>query len=103
VKNHFRRNPGDIVIVAQATATLGLLNAITVVSQNRQIADERRLRATQFLGWQTIPAHIVDLIGPLISEGDENTCRKDFTISERVAIVRLRSPWRPKLLNTVGL
>ena len=48
---------------------------------------ERRLRAARdILGWQKIPARVVRVTSLLKGEREENEVRKDFTISERVAI-----------------
>src|SRR2546428_10997325 len=48
--------------------------------------ERRRLVACQTLGWQTIPATVVDLDDPLGADLDENLLRKDFTPSELYAI-----------------
>jgi ParB-like chromosome segregation protein Spo0J len=50
------------------------------------IAGERRLAACTSLGWETIPARVVDLDDPLGAEIDENRERKDFLPSEKVAL-----------------
>lgn len=72
---------------------VGLLNAITVDIEHKLIAGERRLRAWKVANpGQPIPAHVVDNLDDahavLIAERDENTCRKDFTPSEAVALGR---------------
>ena len=50
------------------------------------IAGERRLAACTSLGWETIPARVVDLDDPLGAEIDENRERKDFLPSEKVEL-----------------
>lgn len=52
----------------------------------QQKATERRLRAFEKLGRETIPARIVHVPSLLLAEHAENELRKDFTPSERVEI-----------------
>jgi len=54
---------------------------------------QRRLRAAKLLGWTTVPVSAVDLDAVVRGEFAENTRRKDFTLSEAVAIKR--APARP--------
>jgi N6-adenosine-specific RNA methylase IME4 len=56
------------------------------------IAGERRLRAAQQLGWTEIPVTVVDLDSVARGEFAENALRKDFTLSEAVAIKRALEP-----------
>ena len=53
-----RRDLGDIDSLAQSMAAIGLLNPITITPDGRLLCGERRLRAAQLLGWQTIPVTI---------------------------------------------
>ena len=48
---------------------------------------ERRLRAYQILGWETILARVIDIPAIALGEYHENCDRKDFTPSELVAVV----------------
>jgi hypothetical protein len=62
-----------------------------VVSSNGWLrAVRRRLEAVRQLGWKTVPVYVRDdlkgLLQRLQAERDENTCRKDFTKSEAVAL-----------------
>src|SRR5581483_9929268 len=62
-----------------------------VVTPDRAlVAGERRLAAVKRLGWETVPAHVVEDLEEaallLKAERDENTCRKDFTPEEAVAL-----------------
>jgi ParB family chromosome partitioning protein len=69
---------------------VGLLHPIVLSPEKKLIVGERRLRACKSLGWEKIPARIVstlaDLETALRAEADENTCRKNFTPLEAVAV-----------------
>ena len=56
------------------------------------VAGERRLRAVKLLGWTEIPVNIIDLEAVTRGEVAENAVRKDFTLSEAVAIKRALEP-----------
>jgi ParB family chromosome partitioning protein len=59
------------------------------IDQNyRLVFGERRYRAFELLGRETIPARIVHVDSLLQAEHAENEIRKDFTPSERVAIAK---------------
>jgi ParB family chromosome partitioning protein len=81
----FRKDHGDLQELAESLKT-GLLQPIGVTPKHELVFGERRLLAAKSLGWKTIPARIVDV--PNILEGmlTENVMRKDFSVSERVAI-----------------
>jgi ParB family chromosome partitioning protein len=85
---------GDIDGLAASIAKNGLLQPIAVTFDGHLIAGERRLRAVQLLGWKTIPSTLIPLNLDQIVRGEfaENTCRKDFTLSEAVAIKRALEP-----------
>lgn len=90
----YRSDLGDIKSLAESMTEVGLLHPVVVTSDLRLIAGGRRLAAARSLGWLDIPATVVtniveaDLI--LQAESDENTCRKDFTPTEALAIKRAR-------------
>lgn len=92
VEGRFRRDLGDLDPLAASIATVGLINAVTVTPDGQLLAGERRLAACRTLGWHTIPARIVDNIADatarLTVERDENTCRKEMLVSERVALAK---------------
>ena len=46
----------------------------------------RRMAAAKSLGWKTVPIRIIDIDAVVLGEHAENELRKDFTVSERVAI-----------------
>jgi len=45
------------------------------------VAGERRLRAAELLGWETIPVTVIDLGAVARGEFAENAVRKDLTLS----------------------
>jgi N6-adenosine-specific RNA methylase IME4 len=81
-----RKDLGDVEGLAAEMAELGLLQPIVVKPDGTLIAGERRMRAAKMLGWTHIPVNVVDLDDVVRGEFAENTCRKDFTPSELVAI-----------------
>jgi N6-adenosine-specific RNA methylase IME4 len=87
-----RRDMGDVAGLAASMAELGLLQPIVVRPDGTLIAGERRLRAAQELGWTQIPVTVVDLAAVVRGEFAENAVRKDFTLSEAVAIKRALEP-----------
>jgi ParB-like chromosome segregation protein Spo0J len=50
------------------------------------------VRAVKLLGWTEIPVNIVDLEAVTRGEFAEHAVRKDFTLSEAVAIKRALEP-----------
>jgi N6-adenosine-specific RNA methylase IME4 len=92
VGERHRRDMGDIASLAASMAELGLLQPIVVRPDGILIAGERRLRAAQQLGWKEIPISVVDLDAVVRGEFAENAVRKDFTLSEAVAIKRALEP-----------
>jgi ParB family chromosome partitioning protein len=83
---------GEIGSLAASMAESGLLHPIVTRPDGALIAGERRLRAVQQLGWKEIPATVIDLEQIVRGEFAENTYRKDFTLSESVAIKRALEP-----------
>jgi N6-adenosine-specific RNA methylase IME4/ParB-like chromosome segregation protein Spo0J len=94
VGERHRRDLGDIAALAESIAEVGLLQPIAVTFDGHLIAGERRLRAVEMLGWKTIPYTPIPINLDQIVRGEfaENTCRKDFTLSEAVAIKRALEP-----------
>jgi len=92
VRERHRRDLGDLSDLKQSLATVGLLHPIVISKDGRLVAGERRLRAVRDLGWDWVPVRIVagldEAMRALAAERDENTCRKDFTPSEAVALGR---------------
>jgi N6-adenosine-specific RNA methylase IME4 len=87
-----RRDLGDIDALARSVADVGLLHPIVVRPDGTLIAGERPLAACKQLGWSEIPATVIDLDSVVRGEFAENADRKDFTLSEAVAIKRDLEP-----------
>ena len=83
---------GDIGRLAASMEELGLLQPIVVTPDGTLIAGERRLRAALRLGWTHISISVVDIDAIVRGEFAENAHRKDFTLSETVAIKRALEP-----------
>src|SRR5262249_3880542 len=90
-KRH-RKDMGDVDALARSMADLGLLQPIVIRPDDRLIAGYRRLAAARLLGWTDIPVTVVDLDSVVRGEFAENAVRKDFTLSEAVAIKRALEP-----------
>jgi N6-adenosine-specific RNA methylase IME4/ParB-like chromosome segregation protein Spo0J len=87
-----RRDHGDIESLAANIADIGMLQPVVVTPNGVLIAGQRRLEAAKRLGWTDIPARVVDIAAVVRGEFSENTFRKDFTLSEAVAIKRALEP-----------
>jgi N6-adenosine-specific RNA methylase IME4/ParB-like chromosome segregation protein Spo0J len=92
VGQRIRRDMGDLSGLAGSIAELGLLQPIGIRPDGILIWGERRLRAAELLGRTEIEVKIVDLDQVARGEYAENTFRKDFTLSEAVAIKRALEP-----------
>ncbi len=77
---------GDIAGLAASIEQDGLLQPIGVTPDQMLIFGQRRLLAYQFLGRETIPARIIDVVSRIRAEHAENEHRENFKNSERVAI-----------------
>lgn len=92
VANRIRKEFGDISSLANDIKENGLLNPVTLTPDGKLLAGERRLRAVQELGWQTVDARVVensDDMQALKIEISENENRKEFTFSEKMAYAKL--------------
>jgi N6-adenosine-specific RNA methylase IME4 len=87
-----RRDLGDLDGLAASINELGLLQPVVVRPDGRLIAGERRLAAAKLIGWNEIPIRVIDLDAVVRGEYAENTFRKNFTLSEAVAIKRALEP-----------
>jgi len=87
IENRFRKDFGDLQVLADSIKELGLLQPICISGGYTLIAGERRIRAHKLLGLDSIEARIVHLENIVSGEYAENEVRKDFTVSERVAIL----------------
>lgn len=95
-----RKDLGDLTPLMVSMGKRELINPITVDSDHNLIAGERRLRAAESLGWETIPCHVVSTVDELLSlrlEQEENECRLDTTPEEKVRMgQRIEALEKPK-------
>jgi ParB-like chromosome segregation protein Spo0J len=92
VGERHRKDMGDIALLAANIAAVGLLHPIVVQPDGTLIAGARRLAAVKLNGEIAVPVTIVDIDEVVRGEYAENTHRKDFTLSEAVAIKRKLEP-----------
>lgn len=99
--DRIRTDLGDLTELAESIGRVGLLHPIVVDPAGALIAGARRLAAVRRLGWTHVPVTRVDAISSavdlLMAERDENTARRDFTVSEALRLRRrLEDLERPK-------
>jgi len=87
IGNRFRKDLGDIHALADSIKDIGLLQPIVINENNELIAGQRRIDACKYLGWTEIPTYTVNLENIIAGEFHENELRKDFSYTERVAIL----------------
>lgn len=87
ISERARGDFGDLEGLARSMMKLGQLQAIGIDSDNRLIFGERRIRAAKSIGWTEIDAVVIDC-DSLQAEHDENELRKQFTVTERLAIAQ---------------
>ena len=92
VGERYRRDPGNIAALAASIDELGLLHPIVIRPDGTLIAGARRLAAVALLGWTNVAVRVIDMDEIARGEFAENVCRKDFTLSEAVAIKRALEP-----------
>lgn len=80
-----RRSLGDLTELMVSIRAIGLLNPISITTDNRLIAGAHRLEACKRLGWTVIPASVValDEIDAELAEIDENLIRNELTVLQR--------------------
>lgn len=90
VVGRHRYTLGDVGSLADSIADVGMLNPITLTTNSRLVAGQRRLEASRILGWSTVPARFVesldDAAAMLRAERDENLCRKEMLPSELASL-----------------
>lgn len=95
VGDRFRKEMGDLEGLAQSINEGELLQPIGITPDHELVFGERRLRAYRdILGRETIPARIVDVPSVLLGQIDENVLRKEFTLTEQIAIVDSLGPFQ---------
>ena len=89
IGHRYRQDLGDITGLAASIDEFGLLQDVVVRPDGMLVAGQRRIAACRMLGWQDIPAKVAENLEEelrlLKAQRDENTCRKDLTVSEKVA------------------
>lgn len=91
IEDRERKDLGDIESLASTIADKGLIQPIIVNQYYRLLAGERRFRAVESLGWETIPTIVHTTSGSIDNleiELIENAYRKDFTWQERANLER---------------
>ena len=109
IKRRVRKDLGDLEPLKDSLRRYGLLNPVTIDSQDNLIAGERRLAASKAIGWTSINAVIINNVSPLTKlelELEENNQRKEFTDAELLEgykrLEKLRNPnFFRRLLNAL--
>jgi ParB-like chromosome segregation protein Spo0J len=90
IGQRFRRDLGDLTGLQESITNVGLLHPVVVTPDFALVAGHRRLEAMRALGFDEVPVRIAYSLtnarALLTAEQDENTCRKDMTVSERTAL-----------------
>lgn len=86
IGSRVRKDLGDLSALAESIKRHGLLHPIVITQDNTLVAGHRRIEAAKLIGWNEIPATVLDIADLLSAERDENAERKDFTPSEAVEI-----------------
>ena len=95
VGDRHRKDFGDLDPLAASIAELGLLQPIGITPDHLLVFGLLRfLVCRDKLGWETIPARVIDLKSVLEGEFAENALRKDWTVSEKLAIVESLRTYR---------
>lgn len=87
INGRARTDTGDIESLARSMRKLGQLQPIGVDAGGVLVFGGRRLMAARSLGWAEIEARVIDC-DALQAEHDENEIRKQFTVTERLAIAQ---------------
>lgn len=92
IEGRHRKDFRDLDSLAASIEELGVLQPVLVTADFRLIAGERRIRAANSLGMETIPARVVSHLSEaadlLKAERDENVCRQEMTVSEKVSLAK---------------
>jgi hypothetical protein len=88
IGNRHREEMGNIEELAESIEETDLLQPIGITPDKELIFGERRLRAYRdVLRRETIPARVIEVESVLHARIAEDVMRKDYTLTERVAIV----------------
>ena len=88
IKDRFRNDYGDMQGLADSIADIGQLQPIGIDANYRLIFGERRIKALQLLGADSIDGNIIHLENILKGEFAENEFSEGWKTSERVAILK---------------
>lgn len=98
-----RRAIDDDVVnnIRESIRSVGLLNPITIGTNNKLIAGAHRLEACRMLGWTEIESNCINLAGleTELAEIDENLIRNDLDVLEQ-GVYCLR---RDRVLEELGI
>ena len=92
IGTRFRKDLGDLRPLIRSMGEIGLLHPVVIQPDGTLVAGRRRLEAALKLGWESIPARVLDFNSVARAEHDENTVRQDFLPTESVAIARALAP-----------
>jgi ParB family transcriptional regulator, chromosome partitioning protein len=92
IGNRFRKDLGDIALLAEDIKEIGLLHPIVINHKRELICGLRRIEAFKTLGKSVIPAHIINLNDIVKGEISENIQRKDFSWDEIIQIKKAVEP-----------
>ena len=99
VKKRIRKELQDIQALKESMSRYGLMNPITINSNNELIAGHRRLEAAKELGWNSFSAVVIDPKNEILElemELEENIQRSPFTKDELIEgyerLEKLRHP-----------
>jgi ParB-like nuclease domain len=88
VGDRVRTDLGDLGDLIESIRTVGLLHPIVITPKHRLISGRRRLEACRALEMSELPAtvatNLTDAVDLLVAERDENTCRKEMTVTEKL-------------------
>jgi 16S rRNA G966 N2-methylase RsmD len=87
IGDRFRKDLGDIDTLCKSIQDIGLLQPIGITEENKLVYGARRLEACKKLGWTEIPVNVIPIKDIINGEFHENVLRKNFNVSERVAIL----------------
>ena len=94
IKVRFRKEFGDIDVLADNISQLGLLQPIVINENNELLDGQRRILAFEKLARTEIPFFRIDLEKVVLGEYSANHYRKEWTYSEMVAIKRAIEPYQ---------
>jgi len=99
IGDRVRKNLGSIEELANSIKKVGLLQPIGITKDYELVFGERRLAACKSLNHEEIEVVIIDSAELLECETTENVNRKNFVMSERVAI---REIYKEKFIEEKG-